>query len=98
MYGPICSNCGAQGHNLMRCTELTEPLRPGFHSGGSGGGGHGGDDEDEHYTLPRSERRDLLATTVSFFDASSATVRSLNSSTLVIQEALPVASVLTLVV
>ena len=98
MYGPICSNCGAQGHNVMRCTELTEPLRPGFHSGGNGGGGHGGDDEDEHYMLPRSERRVVLATTVTFFDASSAAVRSLNSSTLVIQEALPVASVLTFVV
>ena len=82
----------------MRCTELTEPLRPGFHSGGNGGGGHGGDDEDEHYTLPRSERRATLATTVSFFDASSAAVRSLNSSTPVIQEVLPAASVLTLVV
>ena len=82
----------------MRCTELTEPLRPGFHSGGNGGGGHGGDDEDEHYTVPRSERRGILLTTVSFFDASSATVRSLNSSTSVIQEALPVASVFTFVV
>jgi len=96
MYGPICSNCGAQGHNVMRCTELTEPLRPGFHSGGNGGGGHGGDDEDEHYTLPRSER--FLETTVTFFDTSSAAVRSLNSSTSTIQEALPATSVFTLVV
>jgi len=79
----------------MRCTELTEPLRPGFHSGGDGGGGHGGDDEDEHYTLPRSERRVILATTVRFFDASSAVVRSLNSSTPVIQEVLPADSVFT---
>lgn len=82
----------------MRCTELTEPLRPGFHSGGGGGGGHGGDDEDEHYMLPRSERRVALVTTVRFFDTSSATVRSLNSSTPVIQEVLPEASVFTFVV
>ena len=81
----------------MRCTELTEPLRPGFHSGGSGGGGHG-DDEDEHYTLPRSERRVTLETTVTFFDTNSSAVRSLNSSTPVIQEALPAASAFTFVV
>lgn len=98
MYGPICSNCGAQGHHVMRCTELTEPLRPGFHSGGGGGGGHGGDDEDEHYMLPRSERRVALVTTVRFFDASSDAVRSLNSSIPLIQEVLPEANVFKFVV
>jgi len=82
----------------MRCTELVNPLKPGFHSGGNGGGGHGDDDEDEHYTLPRSERRVTLETTVTFFDTSSAAVRSLNSSTPVIQEALPAASVFIFVV
>lgn len=82
----------------MRCTELVEPLKPGFHSGGGGGGGHGGDDEDEHYMLPRSERRADLVTTVIFFDASSAAVRSLNSSMPLIQEVLPEASVFKFVV
>ena len=47
----------------MRCTELTEPLRPGFHSGGNGGGGHGGDDEDEH--LDNRYRSSHLDTTLS---------------------------------
>ena len=94
MYGPICSLCKEQGHHLMNCTELTVPLRPGFHSGGDGGGGHGGDD-DEHvsYMRPRSERLSNFETTVSFLDttvlfvdASSATVRSENSSTVVIHD------------
>ena len=31
---------------MMKCPELTDPLKPGFHSGGGGGGSHG-DDEDE---------------------------------------------------
>ena len=92
MFGPICTICGAQGHTLMRCTDLVDPLKPGFHSGGNGGGGHGGDDEDEHYTLPRSERRAVLEITVIFIDASSAAVRSLNTSMPVIQEVLPEAS------
>lgn len=96
MFGPICSNCGAHGHTLMRCTDLIDPLKPGFHSGGNGGGGHGGDDEDEHYTLPRKER--FLETTVTFFGSSSTAVRSENSLISLIQETLPEASVFRFVV
>ena len=87
MNGSTCSLCNEQGHNHMRCPDLTAPLRPGFHSGGDGGGGHGGDD-DEHYMLPRSERLIGFATTVLFFDTSSPKVRSENSSTDVIHEVL----------
>ena len=96
MFEPICSNCGTRGHTLMRCTDLVDPLKPGFHSGGNGGGEHGGDDEDEHYTLPRKER--FLETTLTFFGSSSTAVRSENSLISLIQETLPEASVFRFVV
>jgi len=85
MNSSPCSLCNEQGHNHMRCPDLTAPLRPGFHSGGDGGGGHG-EDEDEHYVHPRREH--LFDTTVLFFDTSSPNVRSENSSTDVIHDVL----------
>ena len=42
----VCSLCKTQGHNAMKCPDLCDPLKPGFHSGGGGGGGHGGDDDE----------------------------------------------------
>ena len=30
---------------MMRCPDLTDPLRGGFSGAGGGGGGHGGDDD-----------------------------------------------------
>ena len=41
-----CSICGADTHNLTKCPDLTDPLRPGFSgAGGGGGGGHDHDDD-----------------------------------------------------
>ncbi len=41
-----CSLCGEAEHTMMKCPDLTDPLRPGFSgAGGGGGGGHGGDDD-----------------------------------------------------
>ena len=97
MFGPICTLCNGQGHNLMRCPELTAPLKnTEFYTGGNSGGGHGDDDEDEHYTLPRKER--FLETTLTFFGSSSTAVRSENSLISLIQETLPEASVFRFVV
>jgi hypothetical protein len=40
-----CSLCGEAEHTMMRCPDLTDPLRGGFSgAGGGGGGGHGEDD------------------------------------------------------
>lgn len=36
---------------MMKCPELCDPLRPGFHSGGSGGGGHGGDEDESLHSV-----------------------------------------------
>ena len=36
---------------MMKCPDLTDPLKPGFHSGGGGGGSHS-HDEDEKLKLP----------------------------------------------
>jgi len=36
---------------MMKCPDLTAPLKPGFYSGGGGGGSHS-DDEDEKLKLP----------------------------------------------
>lgn len=35
----------------MKCPDLCDPLKPGFHSGGGGGGGHGGDDDESVKTI-----------------------------------------------
>ena len=35
---------------MMKCPDLTDPLKPGFHSGGGGGGSHS-HDEDEKLKL-----------------------------------------------
>lgn len=41
-----CSLCGEAEHTMMKCPDLTDPLRSGFSgAGGGGGGGHGDDDE-----------------------------------------------------
>ena len=40
-----CSLCGEAEHTMMRCPDLTDPLRSGFSGAGGGGGGHDHDDD-----------------------------------------------------
>ena len=59
MFGPICSNCGAHGHTLMRCTDLVDPLKPGFHSGG----------------MVAEDTEEMTRTSITRFPAKSAFLR-----------------------
>lgn len=40
-----CSVCKEHGHDLTKCPELSDPLKPGFYTGGQQGG-H--DEDDDH--------------------------------------------------
>jgi hypothetical protein len=52
MNSTPCSVCKEGGHREAKCPTLTDPLKPGFHSGGGGGGGHSHDDDDEKAMYP----------------------------------------------
>jgi hypothetical protein len=43
----VCVVCKRTGHTESNCSELTEPLNPGFYSGGGGGGGHSHEEDEK---------------------------------------------------
>jgi hypothetical protein len=57
MSQTVCFLCSQPGHTASRCHELSNPLTPGFHSGGGGGHSHDGEDDqcsfgrDTHLTV-----------------------------------------------
>jgi hypothetical protein len=42
-----CIVCKKSGHTESNCSELREPLNPGFYSGGGGGGDHSHEDDEK---------------------------------------------------
>ena len=43
-----CVVCKKTGHYESKCPDLTEPLNPGFYTGGGGGGGHSHEEDEKN--------------------------------------------------